>query len=93
VHYGGGVAGTARRFAPCLYDAIAQEMGKERIGTVEEVFVSEKNSDIPDNFTARNRYYHSIVLKSVELGKRYKVRITDYKFHYYLAEVITELRD
>lgn len=76
-----------------LYDMIAQEIGKQRIGTVEEVFVSEKNPDIPDNFTARNIYYHSIVIKNVELGKRYKVKITDYKFHYYFAEVITELRD
>ncbi len=76
-----------------LYDTIAQELGKQRIGSVDDVFVSEKNSELPDNFTARNIYYHSIVIKNVELGKRYKVKITDYKFHYYFAEVMAELID
>ena len=76
-----------------LYDKLAQNIGLNQIGREYEVFVSEKNAEIADNFTARNLYYHSIVLKNVELGKRYLVKIIDYKYHYYFAEVISELKE
>lgn len=73
------------------YERIAAEIGSRQIGKEVEVFVSEKNPKIDNNYTARNLYYHSIIVRDVELGKRYNVKITDYKSHYYLADVLNEI--